>query len=331
MASPYLNPSTLPLLERKIAPLPQRRRSRSNGAPSSSQSVPDSARTPSPSPVSEALRNSLLGVSYQSSDTELSTSQPSPLAPHIPRSDFQVGTNGNDALPVEEQENFTIRLLRNTTLAESSSQAKEEVPHSASEVSPEGPNYSTLPEVASFENCLPNPAQPTYSDEKIPVLNTIESVDQGIPAIVEEHSGLTEATPHTPPPSSPSAFRLGSPESNLSPTPHGLRQRSLSDVSEMSDVTDISINNDSNDSTGSYDVTDEEAPLEPFFTSIFQNALRDGLGIANKLVSAIEKLIGDETPSVDLERLLNDARKLETFQSSDTRTIAVLGDSGEGE
>jgi len=77
-------------------------------------------------------------------------------------------------------------------------------------------------------------------------------------------------------------------------------------------------------------VRDEEAPLEPFFTPVFQTALKTGLNIANKVVSAIEKLVGSSEPSSDLERLFKDATRLGTFQSSDTRTIAVLGDSGEG-
>jgi hypothetical protein len=92
-------------------------------------------------------------------------------------------------------------------------------------------------------------------------------------------------------------------------------------------VSDVS---DNNDNTGPYDVRDEEAPLEPFFTSSFQTALQNGLGIASKVDTAIEKLVGSSEPSSDLERLLKDARRLGTFQSSDTRTIAVLGDSGEG-
>lgn len=103
----------------------------------------------------------------------------------------------------------------------------------------------------------------------------------------------------------------------------GLRQRSVSDAS------DVSGNNENNDST-IYDVRDEEAPQEPFFTSAFQTALQNGLGIANKVVTAIEKVIGSSEPSSDLGRLFKDARRLGTFRSSDTRTIAVLGDSGEG-
>ncbi|KAH8744019.1 hypothetical protein F5882DRAFT_455086 [Hyaloscypha sp. PMI_1271] len=101
----------------------------------------------------------------------------------------------------------------------------------------------------------------------------------------------------------------------------GLRPRSVSDVSDVSDF---------NDNTRPYDVRDEEAPIEPFFTSVFQTALQNGLGIANKVVTAIEKLVGSSEPSSDLERLFKDARRLGTFQSTDTRTIAVLGDSGEG-
>jgi hypothetical protein len=77
-------------------------------------------------------------------------------------------------------------------------------------------------------------------------------------------------------------------------------------------------------------VRDEEAPLEPFFSSVFQTALQHGLGIAKNVDNAIEKLVGSSEPSSDLERLFKDARRLGTFQSSDTRTIAVLGDSGEG-
>ncbi|KAH6700598.1 hypothetical protein BKA61DRAFT_705543 [Leptodontidium sp. MPI-SDFR-AT-0119] len=104
----------------------------------------------------------------------------------------------------------------------------------------------------------------------------------------------------------------------------GLRQRSVSDAS------DVSGNNENNDNTIPYDVRDEEAPQEPFFTSAFQTALQNGLGIANKVVTAIEKVIGSSEPSSDLGRLFKDARRLGTFRSSDTRTIAVLGDSGEG-
>lgn len=109
--------------------------------------------------------------------------------------------------------------------------------------------------------------------------------------------------------------------SNLSSSLGGLRPRSVSDVSDVSDF---------NDNTRPYDVRDEEAPIEPFFTSVFQTALQNGLGIANKVVTAIEKLVGSSEPSSDLERLFKDARRLGTFQSTDTRTIAVLGDSGEG-
>ena len=75
---------------------------------------------------------------------------------------------------------------------------------------------------------------------------------------------------------------------------------------------------------------DEEAPYEPFFTSVFQAALQNGLDIANKVVSTIDNLFGSSESSSELERLYRDARRLGTFENSNTRTIAVLGDSGEG-
>ncbi len=131
------------------------------------------------------------------------------------------------------------------------------------------------------------------------------------------------STPGTPYVASSRAVTPLSPSqsSDLSPRPGGLRPRSVSDASVVSDDID-----DSNP----YDVRDEEAPLEPFFTPAFQTMLRNGLGIANRTVTAIERLVGSSQPSGDLERLFNDAKNLSTFQSSDTRTIAVLGDSGEG-
>ncbi|TVY75935.1 hypothetical protein LSUE1_G004583, partial [Lachnellula suecica] len=46
--------------------------------------------------------------------------------------------------------------------------------------------------------------------------------------------------------------------------------------------------------------------------------------------TAINTLVGTSKPSDDLKRLREDAIRLSTFQSTDTRTIAVLGDSGEG-
>ncbi|KAI5462790.1 hypothetical protein BGZ63DRAFT_352526, partial [Mariannaea sp. PMI_226] len=78
-----------------------------------------------------------------------------------------------------------------------------------------------------------------------------------------------------------------------------------------------------------YHVEDEVTPPHALFTDTFQKALKDGTKIANDTVDAMER--GAQTESdEDFNSLLEDARSLCTFQGTDTRTIAVLGDSGEG-
>ncbi|KAL8365133.1 hypothetical protein RB595_004106 [Gaeumannomyces hyphopodioides] len=80
-----------------------------------------------------------------------------------------------------------------------------------------------------------------------------------------------------------------------------------------------------------YDIRDEGAPLHQFFDPSFQNALRGAVDIAKELVNLIGDLRGTEPPYYNaLTRLLKDARRLGDFTGSETRTIAVLGDSGQG-
>lgn len=177
-----------------------------------------------------------------------------------------------------------------------------EVSRTVSQLGRTGSNLSTP------DHEISQPLHTLYSDEKIL-----------IPTIIGNASEAN-GTNHT------FAYRPATPtssnqvESNLSPRSSFLHTRSPSDVSEASE----SCNN------SPYDVKDEEAPLEPFFSSAFQNALQNGLNISNKVVTAVGRLSGSSEPSSDLERLSQDARRLGTFQSSSTRTIAVLGVSGEG-
>lgn len=81
-----------------------------------------------------------------------------------------------------------------------------------------------------------------------------------------------------------------------------------------------------------YDAKDEPAPAHALFTSTFQDALKDGRKIAQAAVAAIEAAIGTGTAEPDdlLRKLMQDAKGLTKFEGTDTRTIAVLGDSGEG-
>ena len=79
-----------------------------------------------------------------------------------------------------------------------------------------------------------------------------------------------------------------------------------------------------------YNVRDEECPAKPFFDRIFQEALGKGVVIASRTVAALEKVAGPAGRQSDLEKLLKVARDLSEFETCDTRTIGVLGDSGEG-
>jgi hypothetical protein len=88
---------------------------------------------------------------------------------------------------------------------------------------------------------------------------------------------------------------------------------------------------DVNDSTRApYDIKDEPAPTAPFYTTAFQSALRDGVGIAREAAEAFVAICAlDDNPA--LQRLKSMAEDLSKYRSSETKTIAVLGDSGEGE
>jgi len=199
--------------------------------------------------------------------------------------------------------------------------APEEIRLSSSQDSSLGLNHSFLPTLSTRDYEVPQPLRTWYSDKKMAISAADDPLERGLPRIVGDHSDTAAGT-HQDSSFTPATPLSLNQVSNLSPSSlNVLRPRSVSDVSDVSE---------NNDNTEPYDVQDEEAPLEPFFTSSFQTALKSGLGIASKLDTAIEKLVGSSEPSSDLERLLKDARRLGTFQSSDTRTIAVLGDSGEG-
>ncbi|KAL1878541.1 hypothetical protein VTK73DRAFT_7882 [Phialemonium thermophilum] len=77
-----------------------------------------------------------------------------------------------------------------------------------------------------------------------------------------------------------------------------------------------------------YDPRNETTPPHAFFAPALQQALRDGRSIAREAATAVARaqIAGD----ADLQRLQREAEALQNFRGSDTRTIAVLGDSGEG-
>jgi hypothetical protein len=323
MSSPHPGSSNVPSQGRKIAPLPRRSRGSSN--PGSSQNVLSTNGTPSQNSSSETTQSlsaasgiSIRRHSYQTPDTTDDAHHLSPPAPDVSRIGFQFGQSGTNSLSTERQETYTFRLLHNITPRPSPE--PECIRLSSSQDSSTGLSGSSLPTLSTRDHEISQPLHTMYSDEKIATPAAGDPLERGLPTIVGDHSDTAASTHHA------SSFRPATPlslnqVSNLGPSLGVLRPRSVSDVSDVSD---------NNDNTGPYDVRNEEAPLEPFFTSSFQTALKNGLGIASKVDTAIEKLVGSSEPSSDLERLFQDAKRLGTFQSSDTRTIAVLGDSGEG-
>ncbi|RFU23756.1 hypothetical protein B7463_g12581, partial [Scytalidium lignicola] len=73
----------------------------------------------------------------------------------------------------------------------------------------------------------------------------------------------------------------------------------------------------------------EDAPAAPFYTRAFQSALRDGEGIAHAATEALAGMCElDNNPVLQALRSMSEG--LSKYRSSETKTIAILGDSGEG-
>lgn len=95
-------------------------------------------------------------------------------------------------------------------------------------------------------------------------------------------------------------------------------------------VSDLSVLSVDDSQAEPYDVRDEITPPAPFLSPGFQDTLKKGVEIAKAAATAIEAVQGFLEPGRHGERLFADARRLSNFRCSNTRTIAFLGDSGEG-
>lgn len=87
---------------------------------------------------------------------------------------------------------------------------------------------------------------------------------------------------------------------------------------------------ESSNEDAKYAVEDEEAPIEPYFTKEFQSILGRSYGIAIQVADELEKLEKVFGEDANFRRLLNDSKGLSKGDISSTRTIAILGASGEG-
>jgi hypothetical protein len=84
------------------------------------------------------------------------------------------------------------------------------------------------------------------------------------------------------------------------------------------------------DKPSPYDVTTEEGPEEPFFDPRFQAALRKSTEIVDRITTLLRTCGLTSETEPGLGRLLSQAEQVKASGNFGSRTIAVVGDSGEG-
>jgi hypothetical protein len=78
-----------------------------------------------------------------------------------------------------------------------------------------------------------------------------------------------------------------------------------------------------------YDINTESSPNELFYTASFQNTLKDGMAIPNQVSDALATIcLHNKDPRLLVLKQVAD--DLSNYQCVETRTIALLGNSGEG-
>lgn len=309
--------SPLQLSRRDIRPLPSRPKS-SGGPPGRSQNFVNSdSLSPTSSPPTDRNSASHRRHSYHFPGVGTDARH---LSPPLADPPFQFGRIHTKSPSNEQHDVFTFRSLHNVTPRPSPE--PEESPHLSLQapLSPPGDRSSSpFISLPPPEDEYPQPLHTLPSEEKIAVTGADDLPELAYPHHTELPAEAL-ANPRLVSPSQSVPSLSFTQPSDLSPTPE-LDSRRISDVSIVSDRSKTLI---------PYDVRDERAPSEPFFTPAFQTALQKGLGIARSAATALCPFESSSEPGGDLNRLLKDAKELGAFHSSDTRTIAVLGDSGEG-
>jgi hypothetical protein len=158
-------------------------------------------------------------------------------------------------------------------------------------------------------------------------------VNRAAPALRGFHNASQPSTILAKPPTSSFTFRVPTiPTSSSSDENDQIAalQQPLSNLTlgvtgnpGSSSTVEASIN-------GAYNIDDEPAPSEPFYSQTFQLALKSGIRIASDASDGLTTLRGSMT-NQGLRSLQENADTLKNYQCSGTRTIAVLGDSGQGE
>ncbi|MBE3046254.1 hypothetical protein IMZ48_27700 [Candidatus Bathyarchaeota archaeon] len=96
------------------------------------------------------------------------------------------------------------------------------------------------------------------------------------------------------------------------------------------DVSGLSLGGDAVDEPEPYDINSEQMPPHPFFSTEFQAKLREGGIIAERAVAVIGRMTDVVGHDETLDRLMEDSQRLTSFRATETKTVAILGDSGEG-
>lgn len=300
---------------RRIAPMPIR----SRGHPGQHDHPQNPAKTAHPSIAPAPSQSSPLRSAHRSSssshDADIASNSSRLLTPpegSRSRSMRRFGETPTTSGESSTATTFTFGQLYNVTPLPSpgpEDRRPQQLISPATTPSP-SPNSSVLtPEDRSSQ-----PLHTLYVDDKI----SVDGEDEFPRPVFTPPADSSRTNPVS------QSFPLGQyslrPHRTISSNP-SLRSRSISDVSIISD----------DERSIPYDVRNEEAPEEPFFNPTFQAALGKGIELAKDVADGLEEceLTGDSQS--DLNRLWNDAKALSHFQSSDTRTIAVLGDSGEGQ
>lgn len=143
------------------------------------------------------------------------------------------------------------------------------------------------------------------------------------------HGGSCSTTHHSKS-SSPPVFpsqQAASP-SNTSRISDNLRSLSLLEASlfpSSGHSTQIS------NSAAPYNVQGEPEPSKEFFSPTFQRSLAEGLAVAGEAAESMAALNSLADLNPDGQDLLAQAKTLAKFHASETRRVAILGDSGEGQ
>ena len=306
---------------RRIASLPVRPKTSSGHPESSPRSSGHRTLTPEP-----ALRStqSLQGpsndrdLSYQFDDsTDHSHLSPPRASPHPPS--FHFGRSDIESQPDEQNIFFTFRSLHNVTPIPLSPEPPKPNP-TAPDFYPTCLSFPSRPFISTAAHELPQALHMYYSNEKIPI-----SSEDNLPEVTNNLTPSTSSNFAAGECASPSLIKV-----NTAFSASELPELNTSSKTTSAQAFDQFAMSPTERMGVPYDVMSETSPPEPFFTPAFQTALQSGLAVAKSAATAVQGVLGALGFRDDLDRLLKSAEDLSRFESSDTRTIAVLGDSGHG-